>query len=154
MRAVHRLHSFKKGNYQPDSRTWLTSTCIQSLCISQISAMSWSGSKAPNTVLPAVATTQKGVRPWDDKSCIVPTIWWSPLFFRRWVIFESCATPPTTAHQTPLARGSPRQEHWSGLPCPPPGAAPTRDWARASCIDGGISLLTDRGGPWLGTLGA
>ena len=28
------------------------------------------------------------------------------------------------AHQAPLSMGSFRQECWSGLPCPPPGALP------------------------------
>ena len=36
----------------------------------------------------------------------------------------SCArvfvTPRTIAHQAPLPTGFSRQEHWSGLPCPPP----------------------------------
>ena len=27
-------------------------------------------------------------------------------------------TPWTTAHQAPLSMGLPRQEYWSGLPCP------------------------------------
>ena len=31
------------------------------------------------------------------------------------------ATPWTVAHQAPLSMGCSRQEHWSGLPCPPPG---------------------------------
>ena len=30
------------------------------------------------------------------------------------------ATPRTVARQTSLSVGFPRQEHWSGLPCPPP----------------------------------
>ena len=35
---------------------------------------------------------------------------------------EVCfATPWTVAHQAPLSMGSPRQEHWSGLPFPSPG---------------------------------
>ena len=34
---------------------------------------------------------------------------------------ESCLT---VAHQTPLAKGSSRQEYWSGLPCPPAGDLP------------------------------
>ena len=34
------------------------------------------------------------------------------------------ATPWTIAHQAPLSMGSPRQEYWSGLPCPPPGDLP------------------------------
>ena len=31
------------------------------------------------------------------------------------------ATPWTIACQAPLSMGFSRQEHWSGLPCPPPG---------------------------------
>ena len=30
-------------------------------------------------------------------------------------------TPWTVAHQAPLSMGFSRQEHWSGLPCPPQG---------------------------------
>ena len=30
-------------------------------------------------------------------------------------------TPWTVAHQAPLCMGFPRQEYWSGLPCPPLG---------------------------------
>ena len=30
----------------------------------------------------------------------------------------------TIAHQAPLSMGFPRQEYWSGLPCPPPGDLP------------------------------
>ena len=33
-------------------------------------------------------------------------------------------TPWTIAHQTPLSMGFSRQEYWSGLPFPPPGALP------------------------------
>ena len=35
-----------------------------------------------------------------------------------------CATLRTAAHQAPLSRGFSRQEHRSGLPCPPPGDLP------------------------------
>ena len=31
-----------------------------------------------------------------------------------------CATPETAAHQGPPSLGFSRQEHWSGLPFPPP----------------------------------
>ena len=34
------------------------------------------------------------------------------------------ATPWTVARQAPLSMGFTRQEHWSGLPCPPPGHLP------------------------------
>jgi len=33
-------------------------------------------------------------------------------------------TPWTVAHQALLFIGVPRQEYWSGLPCPPPGDLP------------------------------
>ena len=33
-------------------------------------------------------------------------------------------TPWTVAHQAPLSMGFPRQEYWSGLPCPPPWDLP------------------------------
>ena len=35
-----------------------------------------------------------------------------------------CATLWTATHQAPLSMGFSRQEHWSGLPCPPPGDLP------------------------------
>ena len=35
------------------------------------------------------------------------------------------ATPWTAAHQAPLSMGFSRKEHWSGLPCPPPGDLPS-----------------------------
>ena len=34
------------------------------------------------------------------------------------------ATPQTLARQAPLSVGFSRQEHWSGLPCPPAGDLP------------------------------
>ena len=41
--------------------------------------------------------------------------------FRR---VRLCATLRTVAHQAPLSMGCSRQEHCSGLPCPPPGDLP------------------------------
>ena len=41
-------------------------------------------------------------------------------FSRVWLF----ATPWTSACQAPLSMGFPRQEYWSGLPCPPPGDLP------------------------------
>ena len=35
-----------------------------------------------------------------------------------------CATPWTIARQAPLSMGLSRQEHWIGLPFPPPGDLP------------------------------
>ena len=39
---------------------------------------------------------------------------------------ELCVTPWTVACQAPLSVGFCRQEHWSWLPCPPPGDLPNR----------------------------
>ena len=43
------------------------------------------------------------------------------------LVAQSCptlATPWTVARQAPLSMGLFRQEHWSGLLCPPPGNLP------------------------------
>ena len=48
------------------------------------------------------------------------------------------ATPWTVAHQAPLSMGFSRQEHWSGLPCPPPGNLPDpgiKPISHTSCTD-------------------
>ena len=37
---------------------------------------------------------------------------------------NSFATLGTVVHQAPLFMGFPRQEHWGGLPFPPPGDLP------------------------------
>ena len=53
------------------------------------------------------------------------------------------ATPWTAACQSPLTMGFPREENWSGLPCPPPGDLPDlRDQTRVSCT-AGRSLTTE-----------
>ena len=41
--------------------------------------------------------------------------------FSRVRLFE---TLWTAVHQAPLSMGFPRQEYWTGLPCPPPGGLP------------------------------
>ena len=40
------------------------------------------------------------------------------------VMSDSFVTPGTVACQAVLSMGFSRQEHWSGAPCPPPGALP------------------------------
>ena len=44
------------------------------------------------------------------------------------------ATPWTIAHQAPLSTGLSRQEHWSGLPFPPPGDLPNSRMESASLM--------------------
>ena len=42
-------------------------------------------------------------------------------------VAQSCPSPcdpMDCSLQAPLSMGFPRQEHWSGLPCPPPGDLP------------------------------
>ena len=39
-------------------------------------------------------------------------------------VMSDSVTPWTVAHQAPLSMGFPRQEYWSGLPFPSPGALP------------------------------
>ena len=43
-----------------------------------------------------------------------------------------CVTPWTSAHQTPLSVGSPRQEYWSRMPFPPPADLPDPGISSAS----------------------
>ena len=40
------------------------------------------------------------------------------VLFSRSVVSDSFATPWTVARQAPLSMGFPRQEYWSGFPCP------------------------------------
>ena len=42
------------------------------------------------------------------------------LLLSRFSRVRLCATPETAAHQAPPSLGFSRQEHWSGLPFPPP----------------------------------
>ena len=55
-------------------------------------------------------------------------------------------TPWTVARQAPLSMGFSRQEHWGGLPCPPPGDLPNPGIQSASPAFEAESLpLSDQG---------
>ena len=57
----------------------------------------------------------------------------------------------TAAGQAPLSMGSPGQEHWSGLPAPPPGALPGPGIKPiVSCMSctGGFFTTDPPGKPW------
>ena len=58
-------------------------------------------------------------------------------------------------HQAPLSVGFSREEHWSGLPCPPPGSLSyPRDQTQVSrvyCIVGGFFTAGPPGKPPFGT---
>lgn len=58
------------GQTKKDQIVSLTSTCIHSECLWQISAMSLRGSNAPYTVVPAVALTQIGTKPCETEAGI------------------------------------------------------------------------------------
>ena len=47
-------------------------------------------------------------------ACVHMSAQLCPLFATLW----------TVAHQAPLSEGFSRQEYWSGVPSPPPGALP------------------------------
>ena len=58
------------------------------------------------------------------------------------------ATPGTVACWAPLSTGFSRQEHWSGLPCPPPGhLLDPRAEPRSPALVGGFFTISRRGRP-------
>ena len=66
------------------------------------------------------------------------------------VLSDSFVTPWTAAHQAPPSVGFSRQESWSGLPLPPPGALPHPEM-EAGFLHCRPSLypLRDLSSPWL-----
>ena len=52
-----------------------------------------------------------------DMSCLYLLLL---LLLSRFSHVQLCATSWTAAHQAPQSLGFSRQEHWSGLPFPPP----------------------------------
>ena len=56
----------------------------------------------------------------NSYSCSMLPLLLLSLFSHVWL----CATPWTVARQAPLSGRFPKQEYWSGLPCPPPGSLP------------------------------
>ena len=57
--------------------------------------------------------------PWEWASSVCPAA-----LLCRSVVSDSLGPPWTAAPPAPLAMGFPRQEYWSGPPCPPPGDLP------------------------------
>ena len=61
---------------------------------------------------------------------------------------QLCVTPWTAACQAPLSMGFSRQEHWSGLPCPPPRDLPDPGTKpRSSTLQADSLLLSHQGNP-------
>ena len=70
------------------------------------------------------------------------------LLFSCQVVADSFATPWTVACQHPLSMGVSRQEHWNGLPWPPPGDLPDPDLEPVSpAWQADSSLLNHLGTP-------
>ena len=70
-------------------------------------------------------------------------------------VTESCLTlcdPIDCACQAPLSMRFPRQEYWSGLPCPPPGDLPNPGMEPRSLALQVDSLPSELPGKPLGTL--
>ena len=58
------------------------------------------------------------------QSCLGSTFWLACMLISHFSHVQLIATPWTIARQGPLSVGFPRQEYWSGLPCPPLGDLP------------------------------
>ena len=58
---------------------------------------------------------------WSFSFSIIPSI---KLLLSHFSRVRLCATPEIAAHPAPPSPGLSRQEHWSGLPFPPPGDLP------------------------------
>ena len=61
-------------------------------------------------------------------------------------VMPDSATPWTVACQTPLSLEFSRQEHWSGLPLPPPGDLPDPGIEPASPVSPADSLPAEPSG--------
>ena len=66
--------------------------------------------------------------PWMQSMCVLSTHTTSfQILGVLCLVAQSCPTlcnPMDCSPQPPLSMGFSRQEHWSGLPCPPPGNLP------------------------------
>ena len=83
------------------------------LCMKMGTVAPWKGARAPSLHSP------------PRTGPLVPSPGFQP---HAWLLghIRLFATPWTTGGQAPPSMGCSRQEHWSGLPCPPPGVFPTQ----------------------------
>ena len=91
-----------------------------------------------------------------DKSLVVPAILGSLTVMVcdsvNCSVVSDSVTPWTVACQAPLSIRFPRQEYWSGLPCPPPGNLPNPGMEPRSLALQVDSLPSELPGKPLGTL--
>ena len=89
--------------------------------------MAWQrdGREFPTDLKKALVTDLMSLVIFSDYSCSLSHYWVSMCVhaksLNRVPLF---ATPGTLARQAPLSMGFSGQEHWRGLPCPPPGGLP------------------------------
>ena len=68
--------------------------------------------------------SHSGILAWKIPQTEEPGGLQSLLLLSRFSHVGLCATPQTAVHQAPSSLGFSRQEHWTGLTCPPPGHLP------------------------------
>ena len=97
---AHPLAILSTGIFQPQILTWVSTHLLKVPPCCQL--------------LSSLATRSN----WDNR--YHPTCLHVSHFSRVWLF----VTLWTAAHQAPLSMGFSKQEHWSGLPFPPPGGLP------------------------------
>ena len=75
----------------------------------------------------------KGDREWLMHTCMLS----------HFSCVRHCANPMDCSPQAPLSMGFSRQEYWSGLPCPSPGALPNQGMGPRSSALQADSLLSE-----------
>ena len=90
-----------KSKARPGRRQATLSRMGEGICGSLQAQSPWTGDKLPGRILELLL-------------CVLSFFSCVQLFVTLW----------TVGHQTPLSIGFSRQEHWNGLPCPPPGDLP------------------------------
>ena len=75
------------------------------------------------------------------RGCLSAEIWRNSLYFvsGRFSHVRFFVTPWRVSQQAPLSVGFSRQEHWSGLACPPPGDLPSPGFGPASLMSSALA---------------
>ena len=83
------------------------------------------------------------------KGTPLSTTLWNPSMFPVNSVMPDSVTPRTVARRAPLSMEFPRQGHWRGWPCPPPGDLPNARIEPVSsaspALQGDSSLLSQQG---------
>ena len=122
---------------EPDGRSGAEPVCQEQGQVRDAQQFSVSGRGCSKAALHTThALMQFPLTPWSPRLTLVLSSMGICFFPRSMLGTVGCmhasvpscvqlfATPWAVAHQAPLPMGFSRQEHWSGLPCPPPGNLP------------------------------